>query len=253
MSSVERASTASGRETGARRAMALVGAGPGDPELLTLRAEELLAGASVVVVDSNLEALARRCAPAAQVVAVADGRAAPEVVLRAVEGAGAGAVRLYRGDPWLHPGYEAERAALDAAGLPTEAVAGVAVEVAVPALAGVALHVRRLAVACTLGSCEALPVAGEPAHTLVASGDDPVTMATAMAATGDPEMPVALVPIDAPGAGWRGRLGEVVRPATAIASPALLVTGAVCATGAVPAAAVTAAGRPAGDGLGGTT
>jgi siroheme synthase len=209
--------------------VALVGAGPGQPELVTLRAEALLAEARIVIVDASLVDLARAFAPTAELVAVADGGPAPKVVLSAVARAEANVVRLYCGDPWLHAAYESEHAALEAAGHPHEAVAGVAVEVALPALAGVAVHVRSLAVACTIGPFEALSPASDPARTLVTSIGDPSNVPWDVAAAGDTDLPAALVPVSAPAAVWRGRLGDVIAPAAAMHAPALLVVGAVCA------------------------
>lgn len=209
--------------------VALVGAGPGDPELVTLRAEALLAEADIVVVDGDLVPLARGLAPHAEVVAAPGGHAHPEVVLAAAGRARASMVRLYRGDPWLHPAYEGERAALLATGRPFEAVAGVAVEVAAPALAGVAVHVRSLAVVCTLGPFAALPVARDPARTLVATGDDPVAMATAMAGAGDGDLPAALVSATS-AVRWAGALRDAAGHVAVVAPPVLLVVGAVCRT-----------------------
>lgn len=208
-------------------AVALVGAGPGDPELLTLRAEELLGAADVVVVDAPVLALAERFAPTAEIVVVTDGQAAAAVLVGAAA-LGRAVVRLYRGDPWLHPAHEAERVALGAAGVDAESVAGIAVEIAVPALAGVPVQVRHLSVACTLGSHADLPPARDPARTFVASGADPVALARSVAATGDPGLPAAVVDLRAAALPWRGSLGQASTAAALVAGPALLVVGAVC-------------------------
>ena len=208
--------------------VALVGAGPGDPELLTLRAEDLLRQAGIVIVERTLEPLARRFAVRAAVVAVPDRTPCPQVVLAAAGRGDGPVVRLYRGDPWLHDAFAPEQAALQAAGHRVEAVAGVAVEVAVPALAGVPLHVRSLAVVCTLGAARALPAARDAAWTLVASGQDPGSLAGVVAGTGDPGLPAALVPLDGSTAGWQGLLGGAPAAAAAMTAPALLVVGAVC-------------------------
>lgn len=226
--------------------VALVGGGPGDPELLTLRAEELLGRAGVVVVDAGLANLVQQFTRGAEVVAVPEGRPAVTDLLAAAGRAAGPVVRLYRGDPWLHAAHEVERAALEGAGVPTESVAGVAVEVAVPALVGVPVHVRQLAVVCTLGPWADLPAAVDPARTLVAAGDDPGSMARAMAATGDASLPAALVPLAAPRAPWRGPLAGAALAGATMAGPALLVVGAVCGVGSPPAMVDGAARGPHG-------
>jgi siroheme synthase len=148
--------------------VALVGGGPGDPDLLTVRAEALLASAATVVVDAGILHLALEFAPGATIVAVADRAQAVDVLLGAVRPV----VRLYTGDTWLHPAHGAEAAALTDAGVDYEAVAGVATEIALPALAGIAVHVRQLAVACTIADLDHAPLATDPARTLVRVADD---------------------------------------------------------------------------------
>ena len=138
--------------------VALVGGGPGDPDLLTVRAEALLAEAATVVVDVGILHLALAFAPDATIVPVADRTPAVDVLL----GAARPVVRLYTGDTWLHPAHGAESAALTEAGVDYEAVAGVATEIALPALAGIAVHVRQLAVACTIADLDHAPTADRP-------------------------------------------------------------------------------------------
>src|SRR5262249_29497190 len=117
----------------------LVGAGPGDPDLLTLRAEAALAAARVVVTDADLADLAAAFAPRAAVTVAGDDA---RRVVATLAGGRPGAVRLYRGDPWLHPAFAAEAGALTAAGVAWEAVPGPAVALALAAEAGVAVHHR---------------------------------------------------------------------------------------------------------------
>ena len=148
--------------------VALVGGGPGDPGLLTVRAEALLAGAATVVVDVGILHLALAFAPGATIVAVTDRTPAVEVLLDAARPV----VRLYTGDTWLHPAHGVESAALTEAGVGYEAVAGVATEIAIPALAGIAVHVRQLAVACTIVDIDHAPTPTDPARTLVRVTDD---------------------------------------------------------------------------------
>ena len=148
--------------------MALVGGGRAIRTWSRVRAEVLLAAAATVVVDVGIVHLALAFAPEATIVAVADRAPAVDVLLGAVRPV----VRLYTGDTWLHPAHGTEAAALTAAGVDYEAVAGVATEFALPALAGIAVHVRHLAVACTIADVDHAPLATDPARTLVLLTDD---------------------------------------------------------------------------------
>jgi len=208
-------------------AVALVGGGPGDPELLTLAGEARLRLAGVVVADTGLVALAGMFAVRARIVPVAERRPAVTALRHAASRHRGPVVRLYRGDPWLHPAYAVELAALTEAGVATESTPGVAVEIAGPGRAGVPLHVRHLAVVCTVGPYESLPAATDPTRTLVATGDDPARMVGMVVAAGDGRLPAALVSLDDPMSAWRGRLAEAIQ-AAGPAGPALLVVGEVC-------------------------
>ena len=125
--------------------VALVGGGPGDPELITVRGRRLLAHADVVVADrlAPPELLAE-LAPHVEVIDAAKipyGRAMAQEAINAVliEKARAGnfVVRLKGGDPFVFArGYE-EVLALADAGIPVTVVPGVTSAIAVPALAGV--------------------------------------------------------------------------------------------------------------------
>lgn len=128
-----------------RGSVALVGGGPGDPELITVRGRRLLARADVVVADrlAPPELLAE-LGPQVEVIDAAKvpyGRAmAQEAINTAlIERARAGkfVVRLKGGDPFVFArGYE-EIEALAAAGIPVTVVPGVTSAIAVPAMAGV--------------------------------------------------------------------------------------------------------------------
>ena len=212
--------------------LALVGAGPGDPDLLTMRAETLLAVAGTVVVDEGIVHLAAAFAPTAAIVAVPDRVPAIDVLLAATSRPPA--VRLYTGDTWLHPAHGPESAALAAAGIGFEAVAGVATELALPALAGIAVHVRHLAVTCTIadvGDVDERPPATDPARTLIVVADDLQAAALAMASVGDHSMPAAAV--EAGGHATRAALADLA--ALAPRRPGVLVTGAVAAAAAAEA------------------
>ena len=120
--------------------VALVGAGPGDSELLTLRGAELLSAADVVVADRRMcEPVLHHCRPDAEIVDVADAATDQDVASRLVELAGAGrrVVRLLPGDPFLLGTGAAEADALARAKVSWQMVPGVSAALAVPAYAGV--------------------------------------------------------------------------------------------------------------------
>jgi uroporphyrin-III C-methyltransferase/precorrin-2 dehydrogenase/sirohydrochlorin ferrochelatase len=125
--------------------IALVGGGPGDPELITVRGRRLLSHADVVVADRLApQELLAELAPHVEVIDAAKipyGRAMAQDAINDVliERARAGkfVVRLKGGDPFVFArGYEEVLACVDA-GIPVTVVPGVTSAIAVPALAGV--------------------------------------------------------------------------------------------------------------------
>ena len=120
--------------------VALVGGGPGDPDLITVRGRRLLAYADVVVADrlAPPELLAE-LGPHVEVIDASKipyGRAmAQEAINQAlIDGARAGkfVVRLKGGDPYVFGrGYE-EREALAAEGIPVTVVPGITSAISVP-------------------------------------------------------------------------------------------------------------------------
>jgi uroporphyrin-III C-methyltransferase/precorrin-2 dehydrogenase/sirohydrochlorin ferrochelatase len=128
-----------------RGGVALIGGGPGDPELITVRGRRLLAQADVVVADrlAPPELLAE-LAPHVEVIDAAKipyGRAMAQDAINEVmiERARSGSfvVRLKGGDPFVFArGYEEVLACVDA-GIPVTVVPGVSSAIAVPASAGV--------------------------------------------------------------------------------------------------------------------
>jgi uroporphyrin-III C-methyltransferase / precorrin-2 dehydrogenase / sirohydrochlorin ferrochelatase len=130
---------------GGRGKIALIGGGPGDPELITVRGRRLLAQADVVVADrlAPPELLAE-LPPHVEVIDAAKipyGRAMAQEAINTVmiERARAGSfvVRLKGGDPFVFArGYEEVLACADA-GIPVTVVPGVTSAIAVPAAAGV--------------------------------------------------------------------------------------------------------------------
>ncbi|MGW4243610.1 uroporphyrinogen-III C-methyltransferase [Nocardia sp. NPDC004722] len=125
--------------------VALVGGGPGDPDLITVRGRRLLARANLVVADrlAPPELLAE-LGPDVEVIDAAKipyGRAMAQEHINAalIEGAKAGkfVVRLKGGDNYVFGrGYEELEACVDA-GIPVTVVPGVTSAISVPALAGI--------------------------------------------------------------------------------------------------------------------
>jgi uroporphyrin-III C-methyltransferase len=153
----------------------LVGAGPGDPELLTVRAHRLIATAQVVAYDELVGPEILSIAPVgAELIAVGrraggcrhhEARIHPVVIERALEGKDV--VRLKGGDPLVfgRGGEEAEELAV--ARVPFEVVPGISAALGAAASANIPLTHRE---------CSAS-----------------VTLVTAHAASGDPDV-VATVP-----------------------------------------------------------
>jgi uroporphyrin-III C-methyltransferase / precorrin-2 dehydrogenase / sirohydrochlorin ferrochelatase len=132
--------------------VALVGGGPGDPELITVRGRRLLAHADVVVADRLApQDLLAELSPDVEVIDAAKipyGRAMAQDAINAVlvERAREGkfVVRLKGGDPFVFArGYEEVIACADA-GIPVTIVPGVTSAIAVPALAGVPVTHRAM-------------------------------------------------------------------------------------------------------------
>ncbi|MFQ5533159.1 MAG: uroporphyrinogen-III C-methyltransferase, partial [Candidatus Methylomirabilales bacterium] len=131
----------------------LVGAGPGDPELLTLKGKRCLEEADVIVYDylAN-ERLLSHAPPEAERIYV--GKRGGEHTLSQgeinrllIERARAGklVVRLKGGDPFIFGRGGEEAEALVEAGLPFEVVPGVTAAIAVPSYAGIPLTHRDMA------------------------------------------------------------------------------------------------------------
>ncbi|KUI25057.1 siroheme synthase [Mycobacterium sp. IS-1742] len=132
--------------------VALVGGGPGDPELITVRGRRLLAQADVVVADRLApQELLAELPPHVEVIDAAKipyGRAMAQDAINQVlidrASAGKFVVRLKGGDPFVFArGYEEVLACADA-GIPVTVVPGVTSAIGVPALAGVPVTHRHV-------------------------------------------------------------------------------------------------------------
>jgi uroporphyrinogen III methyltransferase/synthase len=135
----------------------LVGAGPGDPGLITVRGAEVLGRAEVVVhdrlADSRLLLLAPPGARRVDVGKAPGGPVDQEQINRLLvdEGrAGRVVVRLKGGDPFVFGRGGEEAEALTAAGVAFEVVPGVTSAIAVPAYAGVPVTHRGRATSFTV-------------------------------------------------------------------------------------------------------
>jgi uroporphyrinogen III methyltransferase/synthase len=135
----------------------LVGAGPGDPGLLTVRAAELLAGAEVVVHDRLAEvSLLDLAPPAALRIDVGKSPGGPidqagiNRLLVEHGGAGRHVVRLKGGDPFVFGRGGEEALALIEAGIAFEVVPGISSAVAAPAYAGIPVTHRGLSTSFTV-------------------------------------------------------------------------------------------------------
>jgi uroporphyrin-III C-methyltransferase len=131
----------------------LVGAGPGDPDLLTLRAARAIASADVLLVDDladeRVVALARADARVIRVGKRGGCRSTPQAFIQRLmvrlARTGARVVRLKGGDPMLFGRAGEEIAFLAAHGVPCEVVSGLTAGVAAAQALGTSLTHRELA------------------------------------------------------------------------------------------------------------
>ncbi|MGH8890769.1 MAG: uroporphyrinogen-III C-methyltransferase [Acidothermaceae bacterium] len=148
----DRAVAGSGRTAGSGR-VALVGGGPGDPDLITVRGRRLLAQADVVVVDRLApRILLDELAPDVEVIEagktrdnhILQQRQINELLVSYAQ-QGKLVVRLKGGDPFVFGRGGEEMLACAEAGVPCEVVPGVTSAIAVPAAAGIPVTHRSVA------------------------------------------------------------------------------------------------------------
>ncbi len=133
--------------------VSLVGAGPGDPRLITLRGVECLRAADVVAYDRLVASeLLEHCRPDADLRYVGKDPADASLTQLAISEllvtearAGRVVVRLKGGDPYVFGRGGEEALTLREAGIPFEVVSGVSSAFAVPAAAGIPLSMRGIA------------------------------------------------------------------------------------------------------------
>jgi uroporphyrin-III C-methyltransferase/precorrin-2 dehydrogenase/sirohydrochlorin ferrochelatase len=261
--------TALGELDAARRHLApvgiahIVGAGPGDPDLLTLRAAQLLQEADAVLHDDLVPpailARARRDAELVSVGKRAVGRnrgrpgwAQADIDAELVRRVRAGqtVVRLKAGDPFVFGRGGEEVEALRAADLPVAVVPGITAALGCAASAGIPLTHRRLASAVTFvtghraddGGEEAWPALAAQGHTLaiyMGATEAASVRDRLLGAGADPSTPVAIVengtrPDERVSVGRLGDLARLVVPhiSRGDAGPSLIIVGDVAALAA---------------------
>ena len=219
----------------------LVGAGPGDPGLITVRGLDLLRACDAVVYDRLVapELVAEAPADALRIPRDGLGQERIDELLVHLGEQGLDVVRLKGGDPYLFGRGGEEAVALARAGVPFEVVPGVSSLAAVPAAAGIPVTHRGVSDAVTLATAhaadgsepdyQALVAAGgtlvlfmglgrlvELARGLVAAGLDPRMPAAVISRGTLPDQQVATAPVD-----------ELAEAADGLAGPALVVVGDV--------------------------
>jgi uroporphyrin-III C-methyltransferase len=241
--------------------VALVGAGPGDPELLTVKAHRLIAEAEVIVHDRLVpEAILALASPAARLIHVGKRKSHHSVpqdgingLLVALAHQGFRVVRLKGGDPFVFGRGGEELLACRAAGVPCDVVPGITAGLAAAASAGAPVTHRGLAQAVTFVTGHAAPLTsetgegegwGEPAldwaslarpnHTVVVymGVTTAAVIAARLTAAGRaPQTPVLLVENASRGDERRllTTLSGLPEAAAALTGPAILIIGEVAA------------------------
>ncbi len=245
----------------------LVGAGPGDPKLITLRGAEALGEADVVVYDRLVAPALLELAPSGaelRYVGKEPGRApmsqgAIDALLVRRARSGRVVVRLKGGDPFVFGRGGEEVQACVRAGIAVEVVPGVTSAVAAPAAAGIPLTHRGVArsFAVVTGSTahaedtvdlRRMATATDTLVVLMAAGKLAETCATLVSAGRPASEPAAVVQW-----AWTadqrmvtGTLEDLPALASAanVGPPATLVVGAVAALGAELTATLQVVGRP---------
>ena len=227
--------------------VALVGAGPGDPGLMTVRGLALLRRADVIVYDRLVDPRLLDEAPIARRVyagKASGDHALPQEQINAIlvhhAQRGRRVVRLKGGDPFVFGRGSEEAEALAAAGVPFEIVPGVSSAVAAPAYAGIPLTHRGVASAFTVvtghEACYGnavdwtrLSASTETLVVLMGLGALPRIARTLIAHGRAPSTPVAVVraATTASQVTITGRLDDIAERVAEVPPPAVVVIGDV--------------------------
>jgi uroporphyrinogen III methyltransferase/synthase len=220
--------------------VSFVGSGPGDPDLLTVRAVDLLREAQVVVTESPEHAeLVETFCPSAEVVDGGFGQdgqplthaGRAKVIVRQAR-TGKRVVRLMAGDPFVYASGPEEAQACVKAGVGFEIVPGVSSVTAVPAYAGVPLtdkkHREVAVVNCSEAKIDWSQYADDRTLVLLSAVNSIGTVAAALVDAGrSPETPVAMT-----------RVGTTTSQETVVSTLARIGTDARAARMAPPAVTV---------------
>jgi len=221
----------------------LVGAGPGDPGLVTVRGLELIRSCDALVYDVLVAAELVEEAPDDAILISRESVRQDELndLLVELGRAGLDVVRLKGGDPFVFGRGGEEAEALTDAGIPWEVVPGISAMSAVPASAGIPVTHRGVSAQVTLVSghsasgadLDFAQLASTPGTLVVFMGLGHLSaIADGLIAAGrDRNTPAAVVSRGtlADGRSVRGELWDIARLAADLASPALLVVGDVVA------------------------
>ena len=233
--------------------VSLVGAGPGDPGLITVRGLELVRACDALVHDALVSPELVAEAPDDAIVISREGIGQDRVNETLVElgRAGLDVVRLKGGDPFVFGRGGEEALALAEAGIAFEVVPGVSSIAAVPAAALVPVTHRGVADTVTIASGRGAD-GSEPDYEALVAGGGTIVLFMALARLGlvadgliraglRPDTPAAVVSrgtlpdqqsVTAP-------LDSIAETADGLPSPALLVVGEVVAVGETLRAAAT--------------
>lgn len=229
--------------------ISLIGAGPGDPGLITLRGAERLGHADVVVYDRLANPLLLRLAPQAEWIPVGkqpESHPVPqgEINTLLIEYARQGkrVVRLKGGDPFVFGRGGEEALALANAGIQFEVVPGVTSAIAAPAYAGIPVTHREIAGSVVFVTGHRTEQVGDPEADWLRLGNTTGTLVFLMGVKNLPRIvkqlihagksrntPVALIQqgTTVEQKTVTGTLGNIVDQAAEIHSPAVIVVGEV--------------------------
>lgn len=257
-----------GTQPGVTGTVALVGAGPGDPDLLTVKAARLIGEAEVIFADRLVgKDILKLASAGAQIVPVGKSKGEhsvpqDEIHARMIAAARAGkrVVRLKGGDPFIFGRGGEEVEALRAAGIPVEVVPGISAAMGCAAAAQIPLTHRDAAQAVTFVTGHArlgeepdldwvsLARTNQTVVVYMGVGTAGTIAARLIAAGRDAATPVAVIengtrPDSISAFGPLREVSEIIQQA-GIQGPALLIIGEVVALAKDSPASVRAGKAP---------